>query len=271
MNRLRRSSYSDSNITQRSEDYADSPGVLGGVGDLSDPLSRHRMSGPLAGGSEDSAHSLSTYAQHPQAHSSGYSLHHQGYQYHTQQQGSPMNFPPKQEAVEFEGRGMQPMHRNSLMTHPQMTHSPSSLSAGGVSGHLPGGAMPCGGPGGSATNLYVNPLASSPSEMLLSRAGSVSSRRRRSSIRTPSLYSPDSPTKLKMGLAQGIPPPPSPRLCGARSPPITPPDSCRLHLGAPPSGPSTSPRPSPKPKRASVRQAKHTMISLLAIMLNIYI
>ena len=243
MNRLRRSSYSDSNITRSNEDENEDDDAL--------------MQQSLAAAGHGSQHLL---------HSSQQNLLPGPYH---QLNAEASTFPPKLNAVEYDQQLMQPMHRNDLMLRP--------------------GTSPIGSAYSSTSqqhNLYVNPLANapdsmktSPSEILLSRAGSVSSsRRRRSSTRSPSIYSPDSPTKklnsasslhlnvTGCGGTPGGPCPPSPRLSsGPRSPPASPPGR---HSNSP-----TPPSLANKNKSRSVnlRTTKHTMINLVGLMFNVFL
>ncbi len=222
MNRLRRSSYSDSNIT-RSGTGGDGGGD-GGDGDGGDEggdggaADGGEGGGTGSGGNPeeedgDGRSLLKTKRQSLAAGTSGSGsapLHsstqnllssNSGSQYYSQLPAT--SFPPKLDAVEYDQSLMQaPMllHRNSLMLRPTPAAALASVSGSG--------------PGGGQANLYINPLddpqncgvggtikPSPSSEMMLSRAGSVSSRRRRSSTRSPSIYSPtsvDSPTKMML-------------------------------------------------------------------------
>ena len=226
MNRLRRSSYSDSNITRSGTGgdggdgegdggdeggdgggAADGGGEGGGTGSGGNPeeedgdgrsLLKTKRQSLAAGTSGSGGAPLHSSTQNLLSSNSG------NQQYYSQLPAT--CFPPKLDAVEYDQSLMQaPMllHRNSLMLRP----TPAAATLASVSGS---------GPGGGQANLYINPLddpqncggvgggtikPSPSSEMMLSRAGSVSSRRRRSSTRSPSIYSPtsvDSPTKMMM-------------------------------------------------------------------------
>ena len=218
MNRLRRSSYSDSNITRSGtggdggdggdgdggDEGGDGGAADGGEGGAgsgnpeeedgdSSLLKTKRQS--LAAGTSGSGAPLHSSTQNLLSSNSG------NQQYYSQLPAT--CFPPKLDAVEYDQSLMQaPMllHRNSLMLRPTPAAALASVSGSGSGGQA---------------NLYINPLDDpqncggvggtikpSPSaEMMLSRAGSVSSRRRRSSTRSPSIYSPtsvDSPTKMML-------------------------------------------------------------------------
>lgn len=275
MNRLRRSSYSDSNITRSNvggdEDDGDK-GEGGGNGEIGGGEGAEEGGGEEEEDSCDGRlkkrHSVVTTSAGAAAastallHSSQQNLLASGgatyYQTTLPVLSSP--FPPKLDAVEYDQTLLQQpilLHRNSL--RPSLAATPAS-------------------------SLYVNPLAltaspehsgpsgvtikASPSaEMMLARAGSVSSRRRRSSTRSPSIYSPDSPTKLNSASSTNLHLTP----CGGHTPIATP----TAHHRSPPASPtggSATNNSSMKSKTRNVNmRAKHTMINLVALMFNIFL
>lgn len=280
MNRLRRSSYSDSNITRSAQDLD----MDGGEEDELDE------------GDEFGQGELSEETESPllrRANTEGASGGHRGQQrpplYRSQS-----NFPPVSgEFLENEidpayldqhhrlspSPSGGPVHRNSL----RLLHSPVL----GGSSSMPVEPVVA----ATAPTCTTVMLMSPTSEALLSRTGSMSSRRRRSSTRSPSVAcvsSPDSPTRLLMRPQQQ-----------QQQQQLNPTTSCAdssgsssgLNLNLGPSqqqqslmapGGSNSPRAgpspaSPTPPRKSSGgsgknlRAKHTMINLVALMFNIFL
>lgn len=267
MNRLRRTSYSDSNITRSADPDDDDDDDCRQMAEQTIPIL------PATTGSGGSQLML---------HSSNQNLL-PGHQYQQLPSGgsgggtelSSSNFPANFEAVEYEKQLVQqPIHRNSLL-----------IGLGSID--------PL---NNNNSNLYINPMAnladpssstspikSSPSELMLARAGSVSSRRRRSSTRSPSIYSPDSPTKKlnsasnlhlnviasELGPSRGASP--SPSTSGA-IPPNAPPNLTRPSTTKPRSPPASPPGRNVSAGKSKARgslRAKHTMINLVGLMFNI--
>lgn len=291
MNRLRRSSYSDSNIT-RSNVGGDEDGDKGAEGGGSGGEvggGEGAEEGGGGGGEEEEdggdgllkRHSVVTTSAGAAAstgllHSSQQNLLPSGGQqyYQTQLPVLSSPFPPKLDAVEYDQTLLQQpilLHRNSLR--------PTTSGSGGGGG-----------------NLYVNPLAitataehsgcpssssgmikaSPSSEMMLSRAGSVSSRRRRSSTRSPSIYSPDSPTKLNSASSTNLHLTPTAAAgSGGQHSSPSPTATPTLHHRSPPASPpgaNAAHNSSIKSKTRNVNmRAKHTMINLVGLMFNVFL
>lgn len=282
MNRLRRSSYSDSNITRSAQDLVDMDGGDEEELDEGDELGPGELS-------EETESPLLRRAN-TEGGGSGYRGQQRPPLYRSQS-----NFPPV--SGEFLENEIDPnyldqhhrlspspsgagVHRNSL----RLLHSPA-MGSSGMSVE-PVAAM------ASTTVMLMSPT----SEALLSRTGSVSSRRRRSSTRSPSIAyasSPDSPTRLLMRSTHAQP---NPTTAGTGS--LGGSSGLSLNLAQQQQqqqqqslmAPGTSPRAghsmdstgtesknrSPPKKSGGGGggknlRAKHTMINLVSLMFNIFL